>query len=702
MINDDFLSMTRENICKPQEELQAKVFLFENIIEYSTQKNDIKHSYTYNENGKILTYLNQIRENNLWINVRRENYTYNENDQILLRLNDIWDKDKWINEYKHTYEYDSYGNLMIDYGQNWENDGWVNKKKYTRTYDDYGYLMSLLYEVGIEGKWINSSIQTYEYDKNGNMILYLRKSWKENHWMNYWKIYWSYLPNGKIKDIEESQWHQNRIAWMCQGGKKYKYDSRDNTISDITLGGGWSYPCVEDRRRLYTYDYKGNLLTVEDSRWYGKWGVSYQKILKYDDNDNTIYYLYEWTDDPGSAFIVREQHYYSYDEFNNLLLEKVDGIENEQWVNYRRYTQTFDSQGNFLSHLYEQWADSIWLAILKHNYYYDDRGNQITRVDEKSKNDSLINDLRYSYSYDEENNLQSILFEIWNNDQWLIHDTTLSFYDSYDNRFFYRNDYKIELSWTTSNLVIQQPIEIFGAKSSCEYQNKNYRLNKGEYENIRWQVIGGKIISYNSDSTEICVQWEGRRYGKIILELTEDGINKKIENTIKIYPVPEKPVINHHGNKLLASESLNIQWYFNGNVIEGANSQAFAPIEEGNYSVTTTNEYGCKSEFSDSYYYEISDVDAKKSNENNSSVTIIPNPLSPKTKIFFKLDIPAQTKLTIYNSLGYQVAVLINEYLPEGKHEAIFDGVNLASGTYYFVLQSGSRIETGKMILINN
>ncbi|MEO8512489.1 MAG: T9SS type A sorting domain-containing protein [Ignavibacteria bacterium] len=78
-----------------------------------------------------------------------------------------------------------------------------------------------------------------------------------------------------------------------------------------------------------------------------------------------------------------------------------------------------------------------------------------------------------------------------------------------------------------------------------------------------------------------------------------------------------------------------------------------------------------------------------------------PNPFNPVTKIRF--DVPAtgnNIKLSVFNSIGQQVSVLVNEYLTAGSYEADFAGTNLASGMYYYKLESVEFTETRKMILI--
>jgi hypothetical protein len=79
-----------------------------------------------------------------------------------------------------------------------------------------------------------------------------------------------------------------------------------------------------------------------------------------------------------------------------------------------------------------------------------------------------------------------------------------------------------------------------------------------------------------------------------------------------------------------------------------------------------------------------------------------PNPFNPTTKINF--DIPAGVnglvRLSVYDISGQEVAQLVNSNLKPGKYEYTFNGINLASGIYFYKLQAGDFISTKKMILI--
>ncbi len=77
-----------------------------------------------------------------------------------------------------------------------------------------------------------------------------------------------------------------------------------------------------------------------------------------------------------------------------------------------------------------------------------------------------------------------------------------------------------------------------------------------------------------------------------------------------------------------------------------------------------------------------------------------PNPFNPVCKIQFAIPKSGDTKLVVYDMLGREVAVLVNEYHNAGTYEALFEGSNLSSGVYFYRLSSGVFVQTKKMILV--
>ena len=77
-----------------------------------------------------------------------------------------------------------------------------------------------------------------------------------------------------------------------------------------------------------------------------------------------------------------------------------------------------------------------------------------------------------------------------------------------------------------------------------------------------------------------------------------------------------------------------------------------------------------------------------------------PNPFNPTTLIRFTLAEQSQINLKVYNILGKEIATLVNDIKGAGIHEVSFDGSGLASGVYFYTLQTEQFNQTRKMILI--
>ncbi|HVO73608.1 MAG TPA: FG-GAP-like repeat-containing protein [Ignavibacteriaceae bacterium] len=79
-----------------------------------------------------------------------------------------------------------------------------------------------------------------------------------------------------------------------------------------------------------------------------------------------------------------------------------------------------------------------------------------------------------------------------------------------------------------------------------------------------------------------------------------------------------------------------------------------------------------------------------------------PNPFNPNTIIKYSLPRASKVTLKIYDLLGREIAVLINEEKPAGEYQIQFDasGYGLSSGIYFYKLEAGEYIQTKKMIYL--
>ena len=77
-----------------------------------------------------------------------------------------------------------------------------------------------------------------------------------------------------------------------------------------------------------------------------------------------------------------------------------------------------------------------------------------------------------------------------------------------------------------------------------------------------------------------------------------------------------------------------------------------------------------------------------------------PNPFNPSTTIHYEVPVAVSVTLTVYDITGREVATLVNENLQAGRYESTFDANGLASGVYFYKLQTSNFTDTKKLLLL--
>ena len=77
-----------------------------------------------------------------------------------------------------------------------------------------------------------------------------------------------------------------------------------------------------------------------------------------------------------------------------------------------------------------------------------------------------------------------------------------------------------------------------------------------------------------------------------------------------------------------------------------------------------------------------------------------PNPFNPATIIRYELPAEAFVHLSVFNVLGQEVRVLVNQKEQAGARSVQFDGSAMPSGVYFVRMMAGPFAETKKMVLL--
>lgn len=147
----------------------------------------------------------------------------------------------------------------------------------------------------------------------------------------------------------------------------------------------------------------------------------------------------------------------------------------------------------------------------------------------------------------------------------------------------------------------------------------------------------------------------------------------------------------------------NITWEKIGFVKGSGNCNS-----QRNYTFTDMSAFGSK------YSYRLKQIDSDgkiqysnvievKNIINKTDITLYqnyPNPFNPVTFIGFSLPTEAFVVVKVFNSLGAEVAQVVNGRLPAGYNEVKFDASKLASGYYIYRIEAAGYTKNMKMILL--
>ncbi len=175
--------------------------------------------------------------------------------------------------------------------------------------------------------------------------------------------------------------------------------------------------------------------------------------------------------------------------------------------------------------------------------------------------------------------------------------------------------------------------------------------------------------------------------------------------------------VNHNGNVVLnwsTATETNNQMFEIERRTESSEFRTIAFVEgAGTVSETRNYSYIDKSVDQGINYYRLKQIDFNGTYEYSDEIEIevngpltfaldqnYPNPFNPTTNIKYSVPEAGNVTLSVYNTVGEEVAVLVDGFSASGFFEVSFNASNLPSGVYMYKLQSANSVQTKKMMLL--
>ncbi len=119
--------------------------------------------------------------------------------------------------------------------------------------------------------------------------------------------------------------------------------------------------------------------------------------------------------------------------------------------------------------------------------------------------------------------------------------------------------------------------------------------------------------------------------------------------------------------------------------------QAYTATQQSGFTNTVDIDYG--------YFRKPSSDDLRRDSFAKSPTIVYPNPFNPSVTIQFHLVKDSRVSLKVFDTLGREVATLVDGVQKAGDHSVVFAAEKLPSGVYYYELRTNEKVDSGKMLL---
>lgn len=371
--------------------------------------------------------------------------------------------------------------------------------------------------------------------------------------------------------------------------------------------------------------------------------------------------------------------------FNAVMQKFIELNENYQTVNY------YQCGNGYTTNIHE-------LRVLNNGHAY------LMAYDPEHVNMSLIiqggdpNAIVTGLIIQEIDESKNVVFQWRSWDHFLITDATHE--NLLDNAIDYVHGNSIEID-TDSNLII-----------SARHMDEITKINHVT-GSIIWR-LGGKNnqFTFNNDPIGFSHQHAVRRLANGNLTLYDNGnyhspqFSRALEYSIDVAnKVVTKVWEYRHNPSVYGSWGGYVQRLEGGNTLIGWGGVNPAVTEVTPDGTTVFEAYFPAGWFSyRAFKYLWLETTPVSQNHTILGVFALqqnyPNPFNPQTKIKYVIYSASFTELTIYDITGRVIAKPVSEYKQQGSYEITFDGTNLASGIYFYKLQSCGDVSIKRMMLI--
>jgi hypothetical protein len=210
---------------------------------------------------------------------------------------------------------------------------------------------------------------------------------------------------------------------------------------------------------------------------------------------------------------------------------------------------------------------------------------------------------------------------------------------------------------------------------------------------FKWSFPGAAPdTSTVTNPTNICYPNPGTYDVQLIATNANGSDTLLLSNYITVYPSPSPQSISQSGDTLFAiAGSAAYQWYYNGNVINGATDYFYVASSSGDYNVIASDSNGCEVEAA--IFNVIADL---PSTVDRGLLTVFPNPVGETLNVISHSLTGTAMEISIYNVLG-EMAMAVSVPVANcdadgGWQNCILDVSGLPAGIFLVEVSSAEKL----------
>jgi hypothetical protein len=513
----------------------------------------------------------------------------------------------------------------------------------------------------------------YSYTSSGRLTVDQKEELIGNVWQILYRESWTYDPAGQLIATETA----NHGVVVCRRSLSYDADGR-------LTGDQWECRNYETgelewtSRKTAAYDAAGNITFTQHEEWSETEPASgWRAGSLY--NEQGMCVADSIAQLKGSRWEMDWRSRFTYDLSGRWVSSCADHWYKGEWVPSMRATALYAKDGPQYCVFEERWTDQGWASSGRVSVSYDTCGKTETEVYELCENGSWTVVCRYIFYHDELSGLRSTLAQDWTGDQW---QKTFSWFEvcDADGRILSQAD----SNWSNGQLL--NCSSVTGVYAGEGASREFLRSDQCEtWDGVK--LIGGSVWKNRYDCLERQIAHEVHRFDTTVSAWTPDLMIRWGYDAVGRL-VSLKAFGWQNGSWLLSDYTSSGYWV--GFTIQDdiGNSFAFDLFAEVRFA----------------YQQPASAVAAGNANIPGECVLMqnYPNPFNPSTTIGYRVSGLGSggIRLAVYDLLGREVRVLVNEKKEPGTYEVQWNAAGNASGLYICRMTAGGLTLTQTMLLL--